>query len=293
MADVLSGGRKDFNEPQTVAGHVVVPVGVLLSVGDEEAAADVLNIEGREAARDVPRTAVVTAVIVIAVGIECIVAKVHGLEIGVVDFDARLAEIGDVKEAVSIDLTARHALIDGSIPGAFISVIHFQHGVDRRGLAARGNVHGGIPARNRSVLGGENKHSWFSCRRALAEQKIGRAAVEYDTSWSGLRSRRCEARWWNDDEVSGDTAGLGEDVAGAPVAAEEARGPGVVIADPPGAARAAGKSPGILQVGVNRGGHANVGNEVGLFVMLCLYERREEEKRKTKYRERLPIFCCG
>ena len=44
MADVLSGGRKDFNELQTVAGHVVVAVGVLLSVGDEEAAADVLRI---------------------------------------------------------------------------------------------------------------------------------------------------------------------------------------------------------------------------------------------------------
>jgi len=110
VPDVLAGGREDFNEAIAVAGHVIVPGSVLLGVRHEKSAADILNIERCEAARDALPTAVVMAVTLIAIGIECIVAKAHGHEIGVVDFDASLAEIGDVEEAVPIDLTACHAL---------------------------------------------------------------------------------------------------------------------------------------------------------------------------------------
>src|SRR4029077_10474585 len=112
-----------------------------------------------------------------------------------------------IEEAVPIDLTARHAFIDGAIRGAFIGIVHFQHSIGRGRTAASGNVHNGIPAGNCSVLGGENKSSRFSRRSAFVQQEVGRAAVEYDASWSGLGSRRCETRWGNDDKVSGDTAG--------------------------------------------------------------------------------------
>src|SRR5882724_12062246 len=70
VPDVLAGGREDFNEAIAVAGHVIVPGSVLLGVRHEKSAADVLNIERCEAARDALPTAVVMAVTLIAIGIE-------------------------------------------------------------------------------------------------------------------------------------------------------------------------------------------------------------------------------
>jgi len=102
MADMLAGRSKDFDEPETVTCDVIMPRGVLLGVSDEESAADVLNIERSEAARN-------------SFGFERLFTKGYWLEIGVIDFDAGLAEIGDVQEAVSVDLPARCAFIDGAI----------------------------------------------------------------------------------------------------------------------------------------------------------------------------------
>src|SRR6266481_3077135 len=53
MGDVPSSGSKDLNEAQAVACHVIVSGGVLLGISDEEAAADVLNVERCEATGDI------------------------------------------------------------------------------------------------------------------------------------------------------------------------------------------------------------------------------------------------
>src|SRR6266850_350071 len=142
MPDVLAGSREDFNETETVAGDVIVAGSVLLGVGDEKRAADILNIERREAARDALPTAVVMAVIAIAVGIECILAKVHGLETGVIDFDSRGTEIRNVEETLTVDLSGRSAFIDGAIRGTVIGIVHFEYGIGD----ARWRINARIPA---------------------------------------------------------------------------------------------------------------------------------------------------
>ena len=77
VTDVLAGSREDFDETETVAGDVIVAGSVLLRIGDEKGAADVLDVERREAARDAPPIAVIVAVIVIAIGIERVFTKVN------------------------------------------------------------------------------------------------------------------------------------------------------------------------------------------------------------------------
>src|SRR5882724_3608088 len=140
VPDVLAGSREDFNETETVAGHVVVAGSVLLRIGDEKRAADVLDIERREAARDALPTAVVMAVTLIAIWIERVFTKLNALESHVVDFHFSGTEIRDVEEAVSIDFTARHAFIDGAIRGTVIGIVNDEDGV----LSA-------IPAGDRSI----------------------------------------------------------------------------------------------------------------------------------------------
>src|ERR1700737_4676824 len=49
VSDVLARGREDLDKAIAVAGHIIVPSCILLGVGDEEASADVLYVEGREA----------------------------------------------------------------------------------------------------------------------------------------------------------------------------------------------------------------------------------------------------
>jgi len=83
VADVLAGRSEEFDEAEAGAPHGIVPRPVLLGVGNEERATDVLNVERREPARD---SFSVTVVIAIAVGIESIFAEMDALEIGVVNF---------------------------------------------------------------------------------------------------------------------------------------------------------------------------------------------------------------
>src|SRR5207237_64412 len=150
MADVLPGGHKDFNEAQTVARHVIVSGGVLFGISDEEAAADVLNVERREAVRNF-------------LSLERIAAKVHGLEIGVIDFDASLPEIGDIQEAVSIDFPGRRAFVNRTIGAAVIRIVDDQHGILSPG-----------PAGDGSIFCHENEASGF----AGSDQKVGGTAIE-------------------------------------------------------------------------------------------------------------------
>ena len=81
----------------------------------------------------------------------------------------------------------------------------------------------------------------------------------------------------DDDEIAWNAAGFREDVDGISRAAVKARGAGIVVADPEGAAGTSGRGgrtsepPGILQVRVHDRRHAlNVRDEVRLFVMLRL-----------------------
>src|SRR5712664_3471637 len=115
MTDVLAGSREDFNETETVAGDVIVLRRVLLGIGDEKRAADVLDVERREAARDALPIAVVMAVILIAIGIESVFTKANALESCVVDFYFSGTEIRDVEEPLSVDLPGRCAFVDGAI----------------------------------------------------------------------------------------------------------------------------------------------------------------------------------
>src|SRR5260370_4877667 len=133
VADVLAAWREQLDEAEAIAADGVVPRGVLLGIGDEERAADVLNVEGRETAGDAFRTTIVALAITVAVGIEGIFADVHALEVRVVDLDLGGAEIGDVEEAVPVDLGGSHALVDRSVRGAFVGVVHFEDGIGGAG----------------------------------------------------------------------------------------------------------------------------------------------------------------
>src|SRR5437867_315974 len=281
MADMLAGRSKDFDEPETVTCDVIMPRGVLLGVSDEESAADVLNIERSEAARN-------------SFSFERLFTKGYWLEIGVIDFDAGLAEIGDVQEAVSVDLPARCAFIDGAIGPALFGVVDFQDGVDGRRRRARGEVGAGIPAGDGTVFRDKDENGGLAGLCALIQDEIGGAAVKDHSRRSGLCTGGKTGRR-DDDKVSRNAAGLGEDVDGIAAAIEEAGGAGVVVADPPWAsARGAGQPPRVRQIRVNDRRHPrNVGDEVRLFVMLRLRYGGEQEKRKSKNGEKLPRIKCG
>ena len=64
---------------------------------------------------------------------------------------------------------------------------------------------------------------------------------------------------------------------------------GVVIRNPPRAGFAAAEAPGVNQIGVGDGSHArDVGDQIGLLVMLGAGSRREQKKRKNKNSKKLP-----
>jgi len=106
VADVPAGGCEELDEAEAVTGNVIVAGGVLLRVSDEERAADILNVEGREAVRNF-------------LGIEGIFTEIHALERGVINFDSRTTEVRDVKKFVAIDFSGGCAFVDGTVGTAF------------------------------------------------------------------------------------------------------------------------------------------------------------------------------
>jgi hypothetical protein len=80
----VAAGAVDIHEPQTRAGDLVLTGGVLLGVGDIQPAAELLDVEGREPAR------------------ELVVAEparqVDSMEALVEDVDAPVVEVGSVQE---------------------------------------------------------------------------------------------------------------------------------------------------------------------------------------------------
>lgn len=76
MTDVPAAGSKDLDESESGAGDIVVSGAILLGVGDENAAADVLNIKGREALAVAVAIAIVMAVVVVAVAIAVQVERI-------------------------------------------------------------------------------------------------------------------------------------------------------------------------------------------------------------------------
>src|SRR6266849_4676958 len=200
----------------------------------------------------------------------------HALEIGVVDLDFGGAEIGDVEEAVSVDLGGSHALVDRAVRGAFVGVVHFEDGIGGAGW----RISAGIPARDGAVFRGKDEDG-LRARFAGHEKKVGTATVEDHARWGRLSTGR-EARRRNGDDQRTTILFWRERVTFAVV---EGRGAGVVVRHPPGAAGGARETPRVLQVGVDGRSHpGDVGDEIRLFVMLRLRYKGEQEKRKNKYR---------
>src|SRR5438552_1548524 len=115
VTDVPAGRGEDFDETETVAGDVIMPSGVLLGIGDEESAADVLNIERCEAAGN-------------SLGFKGILTHVHTFEIGVIDFNSRGTEICNVEKFVAVDFAGGCAFVDSAIRGAVIGVVNDEYG---------------------------------------------------------------------------------------------------------------------------------------------------------------------
>src|SRR5260370_1335139 len=118
VADVFARWSKDFDKAKAIATDGIVPWRILLGVGDEEAAADVLDVERREAARDALGT-----VFVIAVGLERILIEANALEMGVGDFDPGRAEIGDIEGALPVDLSGSCAFVDRAVGSSSIGTV--------------------------------------------------------------------------------------------------------------------------------------------------------------------------
>ena len=102
VTDIPAGGLEKLNKTEAITGHVIVTGRILLGIGDEENATDVLNIERRKTVGN-------------SLGFESIITKEHTLELCVVDFDASLAEIGDVEKFVAVDFAGGCTFIDGTI----------------------------------------------------------------------------------------------------------------------------------------------------------------------------------
>ncbi len=95
-------GAENVDEAEALSRYIVMAIGILLGVGDEEAATDVLYVEGRVIARN-------------ALVIEGIFAQTDAVEIGVVDFDACGAEVGGVEESLTVDFPGGQTFVDGAV----------------------------------------------------------------------------------------------------------------------------------------------------------------------------------
>jgi hypothetical protein len=163
VSDVLAGGSEDFNEAIAITGHVIVLVSILLSVGYEQAPANILNVKGGEPVGDTLRIAVVAVVIAVAFGIERVRPEVGRLEVRVVHLDAAAAEIGYVEEPFALDVCGGATFVDGAIRRSVIVVVHDADGV---GSA--------IPARDGPVFRDKDKRRPF----AVWKNEVSAAAVE-------------------------------------------------------------------------------------------------------------------
>src|ERR1700686_432156 len=186
----------------------------------------------------------------------------YALEIGVVDFDARGAEVGDIEHfdhfATDFDFAGGHAFVDGAVV-ILVAIINLQDGVS--------DIHTRVPAGDGAVFRGKEENSLFAGR----DLKVSGAAIEDNAGGRGLRAGS-DAWGWNHNKVvewavDPVTVGIGMRIregvrsncgwgsSGLCVGRRrhdgvQSRSTGVVIADPPRASRGAGESPGIEQIGV-------------------------------------------
>src|SRR4029077_19126908 len=167
---------EDVDEAEAIAADGIMAGAILFGIRDENAAADVLDVKGREIVGN-------------AVVIERVFAQMYAVEIGVVDFDAGGTEIGDIEDFFAVDFAGGHALVDGAVPRALIGVVHFENGIDRGRFGTSCNVGAGIPSGNRSVLGGKDEEGGQTGGRTLVQEKIGGAAVEDNAGGRRLGSR--------------------------------------------------------------------------------------------------------
>src|SRR5207302_7794736 len=251
VADVPAGRREDFNKTEAVAGNIIMPSGVLLGIGDEERATDVLNIKGSKVVRNI-------------FGLESVFAKVDALEIGVIHFHARGAEICDVEEFLTLHLGRGHPLVDCAVVRAVVGIVHFEDGI---GDAGR-RVDARVPPRDGAVFRGKNEDGLLT----WCQEEIRRAPVENEAGWSRLGARRETWRRNGNDE----RPTLVFCWLWIPIAIVQSGRAGIVVGDPPrAAARVASQPPRSLKVGIKEDFGlvrvvrlGNVGNQILLPVML-------------------------
>jgi hypothetical protein len=100
VADMFPCRGEDFKVAQAIAGHIIVPRGVLFGVRDKQAAFNVLLIERRETLGDAVSATIVVAVL--AVYGEGVTRQSQWFEIGVVDFDSACTKISKKHETLSL-----------------------------------------------------------------------------------------------------------------------------------------------------------------------------------------------
>jgi len=131
-SEQVTAGVEGIDEAVAAAGDVVVGFGVLLRVGDEDRAVDVLDAEGREAPGD----------LAIGEGAGPVLLGERVVE----DVDARVVEIGGEEVGLARGVSLGQALEDRAVDRG---VVDLQDGV--------GRVDGRIPAGDAAVLAGEDE----------------------------------------------------------------------------------------------------------------------------------------
>src|SRR5919108_1457805 len=213
VANELARRSEEEHVSEPVAGNVIMPCGVLLCVSDEEGPPDVLNVERREAWKDV-------------VIVEPLRAKTHLVEICVVDLDASFAEICDVQKTSAVDVGGGGAFVNGSVRRAILGIVYHEHGT---GAA--------IPSGDGAVFRGKDESSGV----AVGEDEV-RAAVKNRAGGSCGGAGRSVFGWRDGHDQRATSVFRWEWI---PLAVVERGEAGIVVRDPPWAAAAAAEAPGV------------------------------------------------
>ena len=147
VGDVFAGGCEDFDKTISGTGDIVVTSGILLGVGDEQRASDVLNVEWGEAwGNALGAIAVVGIVVAIVARVKSFGEEAHAIKIGVVDFHTAGAEIGGIEVGGAVQDSDREAFVNRAVRGTVVTIVD---GEDS-GSAA-------VPAGDGAVFGSKDK----------------------------------------------------------------------------------------------------------------------------------------
>lgn len=235
--DEFPCGAEDIHKAVPWPGDIIMPVFILAGVGDVEVAANVGNAKGgvigwqREVFKDI-----------------AFVWLGNQMEVGVVDINAVVVEVGGIEEVVPFDACQRQPFVDG---GTGI-------GGGEDGIVA---VYGWTPGSNRAVFGGEDEE-----RRArfavLRDDKIARPIKDDAGGRTGCRGAIRPRDAYHQGRIGRE---------GHARAVVEGGDVGAIVGNPEGRRGASYDAPGIEQMGVNEfwraaGRVGEVGDEIGLHV---------------------------